>query len=238
MFFKLLTAKGGAETIVTAREATTPTTASTKTLTPSKASTSHGSSVTLGPLSQNLDAVVILSTHDHRNLGLFATQDFPARHKIIVERPLVSCIHFCQQYGKVKNIYKVWTRLTHQRRRELTLAFTPLRKIPVEKTLSISNQLKLEKFIEDYAFWDPNRSRAHVFRLTSHINHACTSCANAQHWTDLDFPNYMTVTLVKPVQTGDEIFIHYGKRRMGFGCAVCGAYGNSRFSEGRGNGSS
>ncbi|KAF4999132.1 hypothetical protein FDECE_11595 [Fusarium decemcellulare] len=190
------------------------------------------------PLVRNEDAVEIRSTQSHRNLGVFAKQDFPSRHKIILERPAISCIHFTQGWASYKNVGVVWNSLPEQRRTGLSQAFTSLRHMPTDKDVDWSQRKKLETFIEEYAFSDPQRRKAHIFRLASHINHACTRCANAEHWTDSVHPHPIKITLVRDVKKDEEIFIHYGKKRMSFGCAVCGIKGNPKYpklEEGKGS---
>ncbi|OAA77986.1 SET domain protein [Akanthomyces lecanii RCEF 1005] len=61
------------------------------------------------------------------------------------------------------------------------------------------------------------RDRAHIYELTCYINHACSSCANAEFWVDSDWPNSITVKLVRDVNKGDEIFICYHKPNLHFG---------------------
>ncbi|KAM3464723.1 hypothetical protein NHJ6243_002287 [Beauveria neobassiana] len=80
---------------------------------------------------------------------------------------------------------------------------------------------RLEDFVTDYAFWDPQRDQAHIYRLSSHINHACQMCANAGFWVDSAYPHRIVVTLVRGVRHGDEIFICYGKTNTPYGCALC-----------------
>ncbi|KAF4978092.1 hypothetical protein FZEAL_5482 [Fusarium zealandicum] len=185
------------------------------------------------PLPQNSNAVGVRATRTRRNLGVFANRDFPLGYKIIFERPAISCVHWSMRNGR-KNIGDVWTESSEERRFYLCATFASLRNVPCERAISESHKRDLETFIEEYGFWDPPRRMAHVYALTSHINHACIRCANAQQWTDSERPNCITVTLVKPVQQGDEIFIHYNRRRMRFGCGVCGTRKNPDYSEGGG----
>lgn len=167
----------------------------------------------------NLNAIEIQETGTNRRLGVFAVQDWPKGHKIIIEDPAISCIHWHGQ----RTISKEWQKLSTTKQQELQSCFRKLRYLPIgsKKPLQKKDRQRLERFVKDYAFWDPRRSKAHIFKLTSHINHACISCANAQHWTDSASPFSMTVTLVRPVKAGEEIFVHYNRSNISFSCAVC-----------------
>lgn len=170
---------------------------------------------------RNFDVVYIGDTGTARGLGVFASHNLSKGHKIIVEKPAISCIHFKQH----KTAAAEWQKLPVSKQQELVSRFRKLKGVPVGTRVPLDKkQIKrLESFIGDYGFSDPNRGRAHVFSLTSHINHACRSCANAQHWTDGIEGNHMTVKLIKDVSAGDEIFVHYNRTKLGFGCAVCPA---------------
>lgn len=98
-----------------------------------------------------------------------------------------------------------------------------LRKVPDggDDAFKERDKKRLESFISDYAFSDPQRDRAHIYELTCYINHACGSCANAEFWVDSGWPNSITVKLVQDVKMDDEIFICYHKPNLCFGCALC-----------------
>lgn len=170
---------------------------------------------------RNFDVVYIGDTGTNRGLGVFASHNLSKGHRIIIEKPAISCVHFKQH----KTVAAEWQKLPVSKQQELVSRFRKLKGVPVGRRVALDKkQIKcLESFIGDYGFSDPNRGRAHVFSLTSHINHACRSCANAQHWTDGIEGNHMTVKLVKDVRAGDEIFVHYNRPKLGFGCALCPA---------------
>lgn len=172
------------------------------------------------PLPQNQDAVCI-TTSTTRGRCITATRDFPSRHQIIVEKPAISCVHWRQRRGK-KTIGDEWDKLTPPAQKKLQNTFPKLCGIPGCTRLDEKGRRQLKKFIEEYAFWDSQSTRAHVYPLASHINHACSTHANAQQWTDSGHPNLITVTLVKDVKAGDELFINYNKGRMPFSCPFCG----------------
>lgn len=169
---------------------------------------------------RNWDIVEIQAAGSCGN-GVFAKVDLEKGHKIIVERPILSCIHWMLRKG-LRTVSKDWMKLSLEDQQQMTSYFTRLRDVPIGgKPLLPQHKKVLEKFIEEYGFWDPQRARAHVYLLVSHINHACISCANAEQWTDSSYPHRITVKLVKPVKAGKEIFINYN-RRTPFGCALCG----------------
>ncbi|KAH0528115.1 hypothetical protein TsFJ059_003017 [Trichoderma semiorbis] len=79
-------------------------------------------------------------------------------------------------------------------------------------------------FVLEYAFSNPQRSRINIYPFASHINHACDKCANAQFWVQAEAPDRITVSLVRNVRKGQEIFINYNRPSGNtFGCAICGA---------------
>ncbi|KAK7426154.1 hypothetical protein QQZ08_007320 [Neonectria magnoliae] len=171
-------------------------------------------------LEQNWDAIAINSIKG-RGVGCFAKKDFPPRHPIIVVKPAISCVHWRQRGGR-KTIGDEWARLNPATRGLIRHYFKQLKSIPDTAELTPKHRKELEKFVEDYAFWDTTRTNAHIYHIASHINHACPSCANAEQWTNSEEPHQITVTLVRRVKQGEEIFINYNKGRMPFGCAVCG----------------
>lgn len=187
-------------------------------------------SIPQSQLPQNYDAVEILNTNARRALGVFARQDLPAGHRVIVDYPMISCIHWRQRKGR-RTVGEEWSKLSPQARADFRNAFTRLQHLPLDKVPSASTRKKLEHFIEDYGFWDGRQTYAFIFKLGSHINHACLSCANAQHYVDAEEPNTMTVRLTRNVKKGDELFINYGKAKMAFGCAICGGNINGRHSQ-------
>jgi regulator of sigma D len=120
-----------------------------------------------------------------------------------------------------RNIADVWIRLGQERKQELQQYFQKLRGISTNgEKLSRLDRLRLRRFIEEYAFWDTGGSDAHVYRLASHMNHACRSCANAQQYTEMASPNAITVALVRTVRANEEILINYN-RRSSLKCSVC-----------------
>ncbi|KOS19327.1 hypothetical protein ESCO_000891 [Escovopsis weberi] len=175
---------------------------------------------TSGNQLRNWDALEIQAAGVCGN-GVFAKFDFERGHKIIVERPILSCIHWMLRNG-LRTVSQDWMTLPLENQQQMTSYFSRLKDVPIGgKTLLPQHKKVLEKFIEEYGFWDPQRARAHIYLLVSHINHACISCANAEQWTDSSYPHRITVKLVKPVKAGQEIFINYN-RKTPFGCALCG----------------
>lgn len=178
-----------------------------------------GSSVK-GPAGLNWEVVTIADTGTRRGLGVFCTRNCDKGQTIIVERPSISCIHWKQRWGR-RTIAAEWTKLQPEVQTKLTNIFRRLKNVPTGKKLQPHEEKKLHRFIDEYAFWDPQRDKAHIYILGSHINHACVSCANAEQWTDSQWPNHINVKLVKPVEAGNEVFINYNRAGLSFKCAVC-----------------
>lgn len=103
--------------------------------------------------------------------------------------------------------------------------FRKLRDIPVNEPLNGAQIRKLERFVDEYGFWEPQQTNAHIFMLASHINHACVSCANAEQWTDAECPHAISVKLTRPLKAGDEVFINYNRPGLSFKCSVCSPHG-------------
>ncbi len=164
----------------------------------------------------------ISDTGTSRKLGVFAHRDWPKGHKIIVEAPALSCIHWRQRYG-TRNVATEWKLLKFGHKEDLRKCFRKLRKVAMGSNdhLTKFDKKRLESFIDEYAFRPPQGDEAYVYKLASHINQACTSCANAVHWTDLTSPNAIHVTLVQPVKSGQEIFIYYNKSDLDLPCPLC-----------------
>ncbi|CAM1506695.1 Fc.00g063360.m01.CDS01 [Cosmosporella sp. VM-42] len=116
-----------------------------------------------------------------------------------------------------------WAKLTRKQRFDLRHTFRRLKTISPNPTLDEGDGRKLERFIDDYGFWDGRHSHAHIFDLACHINHACPRCANAGHYVDAAEPNTMTIRTMRKIRPGEELFIHYGKSDLPYGCAVCNA---------------
>ena len=171
---------------------------------------------------RNYDALYICDTGTRRKLGVFASRDWPRGYKVIAETPALSCTYWRQRYGK-RNIDEEWEMLKLSHKEDLRKCFRKLRKVAMGNNdqLTMYDQKRLESFIEEYAFRPPQSDRAHIYKLASHINHACMSCANAEHWTESNSPNTIHVKLVRPVKSGEEIFIYYNRSDLKFTCPLC-----------------
>jgi hypothetical protein len=193
----------------------------------SRANSVHGSSSKFSSFSTAHDQATphnenILVLKPARNpkcgLGVFTKYACPSRTKIIDEAPLVSSIFWGQRHGK-RDIAKVWEEALNDISRDLIRArFQQLRDVPDLPTRKHKDRKKLERFVEQYAFWDTSRTKAHIYWWTSMINHACVTCANAEFWIT---PERAVVRLVKPLAADEELFIHYNRAGLAFGCAVC-----------------
>lgn len=177
------------------------------------------------PLPRNEEAVSVRPTETRCGLGVFTHRALPARHRIILERPAISCIFWRQRKGR-RTIGEEWERLKPERREELRCQFRLLADVP--DILKSKDRRRLKRFVENYAFWDPQQSDAHVFYLASHINHACTACANAEQWISSE--HLIHVRIVKPLEAGAEVLINYNRSKLPFGCAVCNQGGMRSFT--------
>ncbi|KPM40944.1 hypothetical protein AK830_g5577 [Neonectria ditissima] len=175
-----------------------------------------------GTLPQNWDAIYIRPSQTCKGYGVFATRALPPRYPIIIETPRISCIHWSQR-GGTRTIGDEWEKLDPQARATLCHYFRTLKDLPAAAEPGSKNRKLLEKFVEEYAFWDTTRANCHIYDIASHINHACPSCANAEQYTEHNEPNKITVTLARGVREGEELFINYNKRRLRFGCGGCGS---------------
>ncbi|EGX94012.1 hypothetical protein CCM_02283 [Cordyceps militaris CM01] len=169
-------------------------------------------------LKQNFDILYIHETGTPRGLGVFAGRDLRKGRRIIDEPPTFSCIHWP---GK-RTAAEEWLKLRHGHRDKMRVWYRKLRNMAHggNDTFQQKDKKTLEKFVDDYAFHDPQREKAHIYRLASYINHACKRCANAEFWVDGDTKK-IQVKLIRDVKDGDEIFIFYNRHNLGFGCAVC-----------------
>ncbi|KAJ4145070.1 hypothetical protein LMH87_003931 [Akanthomyces muscarius] len=171
-------------------------------------------------LQQNFEVLKIHETNTERRLGVVTRRALPKGYKVIHEPAAFSCYHWAS--GR-RTAVAEWSELSYAHRKHMRLLYPGLRKVPEggDDAFKERDKKRLETFISDYAFSDPQRDRAHIYELTCYINHACSSCANAEFWVDSDWPNSITVKLVRDVNKGDEIFICYHKPNLHFGCALC-----------------
>ncbi|KAM0423936.1 hypothetical protein ACHAPD_002418 [Fusarium lateritium] len=176
------------------------------------------------PLSEALGVqrgpnVMIRDTFTNRGQGLFATRNLPTDHRIINGEDAVLS-------GHPLSLRPKWNDLTHRKRDELKQIFRNLRAIPTEGTLSsrpmdMDHVRLLENFRQEYGFQDPQGRRCHFYKTACFINHACGKCAQASFQIDGEWPYRINVKLNEPVRADEEIFIHYGKKKLPYGCAVC-----------------
>ncbi|KAF4419520.1 hypothetical protein FACUT_11426 [Fusarium acutatum] len=83
-----------------------------------------------------------------------------------------------------------------------------------------------DKIKRDQAFKDPSGTSALIYSLASSIHHACPDCAQATFLVAKAYD--ITVTLVKDVRAGEEIFIDFGEARSHFVCYLCNTGGWKR----------
>ncbi|KAM0296371.1 hypothetical protein ACHAO9_000012 [Fusarium lateritium] len=165
--------------------------------------------------SHRTPAVHIGNTETERGRGLFANRTFTRYKTIIEELPILTSSHSLLRAD--------WSLATLEKRREVAGLFTRLANIPTDRALTANEPsgMIIEDFRTEYAFQDPARQRALIYRLASHMNHACTDCANAMWIVDAREPHGITVQTTKRVKAGKEIFINYGWANLSFACPIC-----------------
>ncbi|KAL7936104.1 hypothetical protein V8C35DRAFT_278333 [Trichoderma chlorosporum] len=182
---------------------------------------------------QNNDlAVQIRNTKTFRGLGVFTRDDFTKHHTIIKEQPTLSCAIPVERDAASwrRRLAERWCSLAWMHQEMVRSQFVKMRQMPSGVRELTSRQSKdLLAFIKEYAFRNPPRTMMHVYRWSSHINHACRSCANAEVWIEPSQPNRISVRLVRDVKKGEELFICYNRASdKSLGCAVCGPGGSKR----------
>ncbi|RMJ15515.1 hypothetical protein BHE90_011830 [Fusarium euwallaceae] len=179
------------------------------------------------PPRENFDAVAINPNLTLRRRGVYALHNMPADRRTIYETPQFSCDK-PRPYrpGRDHRVALAWIRLSRENSASLQEAFFTARGLTKHDRrvngLTKDQRLQLEAFVRDYAFADVSGSRRHVYRIASHFRHACGKCANAKFSIDSDEPNHISVTLLRPVNEGEELYITY-KRFQHPACLVCGS---------------
>ncbi|KAL7901196.1 hypothetical protein HDV63DRAFT_190801 [Trichoderma sp. SZMC 28014] len=173
------------------------------------------------------DGVTIRDTLKRRRYGVFADRYFEKGENIIVERPVFSCNRQQTPRGDEWPVAEEWCKLPEPTQYKLRNLFRKLRSVPVgKKKLGWYWDKKIKRFFLKYAFVNPQKTAGHVYPVGSHMNHACISCANAEQWTESEFPNRILVRLVKPVRANEEVLINYNNQvGASLGCAKCGPDG-------------
>lgn len=161
---------------------------------------------------ENFDAVVIDDNTTLRRRGVYALHNMPANHRIVYETPQLSCDTPCwYRPGRDHRVALAWISLSRETSVSLQEQFITARGLTKHdrriKGLTKDQRLQLEAFVMDYAFADVSGSRRYVYRIASHFRHACGRCANAKFWIDPNDPNQISVTLLRPVNQGEELYI-------------------------------
>ncbi|EHK41044.1 uncharacterized protein TrAtP1_004444 [Trichoderma atroviride] len=175
-----------------------------------------------------IQGVSIKDTFKRRRCGVFANRYFEKGENIIVERPVFSCSRQLTAKGGDKwPIAEEWCKQPEAIQLKLQKRFRKLRSVPIgKKKLGWYWREKIKRFFLEYAFVNPQKTEAHIYPVGSHMNHACTSCANAEQWTESGPPDRILVRLVKPVRANEEVLINYNNQvGASLGCAKCGPHG-------------
>ncbi|KIL94926.1 hypothetical protein FAVG1_01857 [Fusarium avenaceum] len=162
--------------------------------------------------------VHIRHTGTERGRGVFAKRNL-TRNKIIIDKELPIL------KSDRNSLRADWNLTSLHTRREVAGLFSRLANIPTDRALVADepSEMIIEDFRRDYAFPDPTGSRSLIYTVASHLNHACTDCANAEWIVDADEPHRITVQVTKRVRANKEIFITYGDDwgNLPFICSEC-----------------
>ncbi|KAH7328897.1 hypothetical protein B0I35DRAFT_418688 [Stachybotrys elegans] len=173
----------------------------------------------------NEDVVQKENTRSRRGQGVYTKRRLEAKRVVIEEAPAIWCIFWKERWGK-RDIVSVWEdEFSDAQRNKARHRFKRLKDLP--DRLDKKQKKQIMRFVKDYAFWGGAKDKAFIYSLGSHINHACADCANATVTIESEVPNIMGVRLRQILEPGQEIFIHYGRSKLPFGCAVC-SKGRSR----------
>ncbi|KAL7960044.1 hypothetical protein V8C34DRAFT_95244 [Trichoderma compactum] len=178
------------------------------------------------PYMSNSLALKIKHTRSSRGNGVFTIRSFPAKHRIIYEGPIFTCNHPTQTDATSwkMSVVNRWRFLSMIDQRWLKSHFSRIGYMPMGTLPPTAFEaMDFLCFVLEYAFSNPGYSRVNIYRLASHINHACQTCANAEVYIEPATPETITVRLVRNVKKGQEILINYNRPSgNAFGCAVCG----------------
>ncbi|PTB64478.1 hypothetical protein BBK36DRAFT_1124959 [Trichoderma citrinoviride] len=176
---------------------------------------------------KNEDVVAIRDTKTKRGHGIFATGDFLSDHVIIAEQPALS--FYMPQEVSMANMRREfevqWCDLLVPQQDALKAEFPKLRLVASgRRQLSLLQSIHLYNFALEYSYSSPDGDFANIYSLASYINHACRRCANAVQGMEWHQPHRVLIRLIKPVEAGEEIFIHYNTAEgRKLACAVCGS---------------
>ncbi|CAJ0545801.1 Ff.00g092740.m01.CDS01 [Fusarium sp. VM40] len=162
--------------------------------------------------------VQIRHTGTERGRGVFAQRNL-ARNRIIIDEELPILT------SDRNSLRADWNLTSLKTRREVASLFSRLANIPTDRALVADepSEMIIENFRRDYAFPDPAGSRSLIYPVASHLNHACTDCANAEWFVDEEEPHRITVQATKRVRANKEIFINYRDDwgNLPFICSEC-----------------
>jgi hypothetical protein len=153
---------------------------------------------------RRIPAVEIRHTGTERGRGVFAKRNLTC-NRIIIDKELPILT------SNRESLRADWNLTTMRTRREVADLFSRLENIPTDRAVVANepSEMILEDFRRDYAFQDPNGWRSLIYRAASHLNHACTDCANAECVVDAEEPHPITVKVTKRVRANKEIFMNY-----------------------------
>lgn len=109
-------------------------------------------------LQQNFEVLKIHETNTERRLGVVTRRALPKGYKVIHEPAAFSWYHWAS--GR-RTAVAEWSELSYAHRKHMRLLYPGLRKVPEggDDAFKERDKKRLETFISDYAFSDPQRDR-------------------------------------------------------------------------------
>ncbi|VUC19877.1 unnamed protein product [Clonostachys rosea] len=160
----------------------------------------------------------VAETGTIRGLGVFAKANVPQGHRVIFERPVMSCAAATLTNA---SLYYEWTRLGVEGQNRLKRLFWKLRLLPSSENPGFYTMRRLKSFVREHAYLqksDPKK--ANIYKWCSYLNHACAKCANADYTVD-SYSGAIAVTTTKPVQAGEEVIVNYNRGKQNLHCTAC-----------------
>lgn len=177
-------------------------------------------------LPRNEEAVFLGETGGSRGSGLFCRVETPIRRRIIQEDPVMTCDLMlkrkqrCVYYLKRRDVRRMWKNIDMRDKEQLKRTFWKLRFIPSERDLDLYSLHRLRNFLLEYGFESTaaGQKRVLIFKLSSQVNHACPSCANAEFMVDSQ-TSIISVSVARELAVNEEVLFHYGRGKLP--CCVC-----------------
>ncbi|KAK7226348.1 hypothetical protein V2G26_014351 [Clonostachys chloroleuca] len=167
----------------------------------------------------------VAETGTIRGLGVFAKANVSQGHRVIFERPVMSCAAATLTDA---SLYYEWTKIGVEGQNRLKRLFWKLRLLPSSENPGFYTMRRLKSFVREHAYLqksDPKK--ANIYKWCSYLNHACGKCANADYTVD-SFSGAISVTTTRPVQAGEEVIVNYNRGKQNLHCTACKPPGTFR----------